>query len=59
MKNDLTNTLALYACEQLVRAYKNGKANGGSIEWNDLDHAHLLAQRALKAETKKLKKGKK
>lgn len=57
MKNDLTKTLALYACEQLVRAYRNGES-GEHIEWNDIDHAHVLAKRALKAEKKGMKKRK-
>lgn len=39
---------AMEACMKLVRAYENGKENGGSVNWEDLDQAHAAALRAVK-----------
>ena len=40
------------ASELLVEAYDNGEANGGSVEWNDLDLAYNVADEALKRRKK-------
>lgn len=37
-----------WACELLKRAYDNGEANGGSVDWEDLDLADAKAREALK-----------
>jgi hypothetical protein len=34
----------------LVKAYENGEANGGSIDWSDVDEAHEVALREVEAE---------
>ncbi|HEU0197056.1 MAG TPA: hypothetical protein VFQ88_07610 [Nevskiaceae bacterium] len=39
---------AVVAARALVEAYERGKANGGSVEWEDLDAAYLLALEALR-----------
>lgn len=41
---------SLRACRQLTRAYTVGRRSGGSIEWADVDEAHLLAREAVRAE---------
>jgi ABC-type sugar transport system substrate-binding protein len=56
MKNKAKN-LALCACEQLVQAYKNGEAEDGSMDWNDVDQAWQTAKLALKAEKKEARHG--
>jgi hypothetical protein len=38
---------ALRACELLVEAYKTGEANGGSVDWSDVDLAWEVASEAL------------
>ena len=38
---------ALRACELLVEAYKTGEANGGSVDWSDVDLAWEVAREAL------------
>lgn len=38
------------ACAQLVAAYKAGQANGGNINWSDIDDAHGLAKQGLHME---------
>lgn len=38
---------ALKAAELLVEAYRLGKADGGFIEWSDVDIAHEWARRAV------------
>lgn len=43
---------ALFACEQLVEAYRIGKLNGGSVQWEDINAAHHTAKEVLKAERK-------
>ena len=40
---------ALAACYTLVKAYQDGLANGGSVEWSDIDDAYAYAKKALKA----------
>ena len=39
---------ALWACELLKQAYDNGEADGGSIDWDDLNIAENEATKALK-----------
>ena len=39
--------LALAACRLLVRAYNNGDARGGDIEWDEVDSAFERARKAL------------
>ena len=38
---------ALRACELLVEAYKTGEANGGSVDWSEVDLAWEVAREAL------------
>lgn len=38
---------ALNACRLLVEAYRRGAADGGSIDWSDVDDAHEAARVAL------------
>jgi len=38
--------LALQACRAMVSAYAQG-GEGGSVDWEDLDHVHVLACEAL------------
>lgn len=45
---------ALRACEMLGEAYENGEANGGDMDWNDVDSANDQATHALALE-KRLK----
>jgi hypothetical protein len=33
-------------CKSLILAYAQGEANGGSVEWSDLDAAFELAKKA-------------
>ncbi len=39
--------LAIAACEQLVQAYRSGKARGDHIDWSDVDAAYATARAAL------------
>ena len=41
--------MAMLAAEALVEAYQNGKARGGSMEWHEVDDAHVFALAAVKA----------
>lgn len=52
----ITEPLAMQACRALVAAYRNGKRNGGTVEWSDVDDAYKLAKAATKAETAATKK---
>lgn len=38
---------AFIACGQLVEAYDNGEARGGSVDWSDVDIAAETARKAL------------
>lgn len=38
---------AIEACAALVKAYDNGLARGGSIDWSEVDAAHAQARAAL------------
>lgn len=38
------------AADLLVLAYRRGRDNGGSIEWNDVDAAHDAARAAIRAD---------
>jgi len=38
---------AMQVCRGLVEAYQQGEANGGSIDWDDLDQLIPLALQAL------------
>lgn len=40
-------SLADQACQCLVRAYRLGLVNGGSVDWEDVDQAHATAREAL------------
>ncbi len=35
------------ACKLLTKAYENGAANGGSMDWSDVDLAHEAALKAI------------
>lgn len=39
--------LAAAAAERLVKAYADGQANGGSVDWSDVDEAIELARQAV------------
>lgn len=40
-------TRALDAAELLVVAYRNGRRDGGHVDWNDVDRAHAAAREAV------------
>lgn len=40
-------TAALAVCVGLSEAYEKGEANGGSIDWEDLDRLHEIVQTNL------------
>jgi len=46
--SEKTIASALWACELLKRAYKNGEEDGGSIDWEDVNIAEYEATKALK-----------
>ncbi len=39
---------AMEACRRLVAAYKNGLNCDGSIDWSDVDDAHVMARKAIR-----------
>lgn len=41
---------ALLTCQMLKQAYENGEADGGEMDWNDVDQAHDQALHALSLE---------
>lgn len=41
--------LAMQACRQLAFAYEMGKRRGGTVDWQDVDDAYLLATKAIEA----------
>jgi hypothetical protein len=49
--------LALQACRSLDYAYFRGKLKGGSIDWADLDEAHVEAVKAVRVANRAAKKG--
>lgn len=47
----VTPEVATILCDcarQLLRAYRRGCLNGGSIDWNDVDEAARYAERAVR-----------
>jgi hypothetical protein len=38
-----TETQATLVCREMVEAYDEGEANGGSVEWESLDAVHARA----------------
>lgn len=52
MKKPTAQQMAFASCEALKMAYDNGEANGGSVDWNEVDDAMMLAESALVARKK-------
>ena len=46
-KRECDQMAAVRTCLSLLIAYRNGKLNGGSMDWSDVDAAYELAKQAL------------
>lgn len=55
MKKPTAREMAFAACEALKMAYDNGESNGGSVNWNEVDDAMMLAASALRQRQKETK----
>ncbi|MFA5571628.1 MAG: hypothetical protein WDA42_00855 [Candidatus Bathyarchaeia archaeon] len=47
ISDEESKALMAQACNALVDAYERGGENGGSVAWEDVDDAYVLAEQAL------------